>query len=1742
MKLRYLDTIIDSQLTSSKIPSIAWSPNNKKLAISTKDRNIYLFDATREQKDRFHAKPIDSKYGKNSFVITSIIFSPDSLKLAVGQSDNIVFIYKLGKNWDEKKVISNKFQQSSPVSCMIWPEDNRLVVGLLDGKVRFASCHSNKISTIYKTDQAVISLAKHPTKRSFCSGHIDGSIIIYHFDSKTQQKVCTHSTGPFALIFTNFGIIASGCDQRIISYTEGGRLLQTFDYTKDPTEKEYIVAAVDPTGTNAVFGSFNRLRLMIWNQRRGAWDEGNVLDIKNLYTITSLSWKQDGSTIVVGSLCGAVIAIDCSLKKILLKNQFEVTYVSPSQIVVKDTVTNDGFTSSIKSNKGYNIRDIRIMGRTNKFLVAYTTNSLILSNMEKEATSEIVWNSAGNEKFIMESDNCCMIVNAGEISIVEYGIDEVIGWIRTEIINPHLISIRLNERISKAYGETKRIAYLVDYNNIYVMDLLSNTQIAHINHPTHIDWLELNETGNKLLFRDTRSRVTLYEINERRSNSLINYCSYIQWVPNSDVVVAQSDENLCVWYSTDQPDQVTLIPIKGDVEDVIRDDKKTEVIVVEGNGKVSYELDNTLIEFGTTMDDLNLSRAVNFLENNDYTDSIEMLPMWRQLGGIAIDEERLYIAQRSYAALKNYCKVAYLHEIIIEGEEYPDKYEDYRIKAKISLLKGNYKEAEKYYLGNNNLEEAIKMYRSLHKWDEAILLAKGMNYTKLSNLQQDYYKYLFETGQDQKAGEHKEKEGDLLGAIDLYIKGGASSKAARVLLNNKKLMKDEMLIDRIINSLEKSQNYEKIGEIYEGIEMYDKSMEAYKNGNAFNKAILLAKAYYPEEVIELEEKWGDYLVRNGLYDESVSHYLEAGEMNKAVDSSLKAKEYDKAIQILNVMEPNENNYDYYFQIGEYYEEKGNFDEAEKYYIDAKKPEEALNMYNRKAQWSEAHRLASEFMDDSETEKLYMEKAENLERMGKFKEAEGLYISIGAPKKAIAMYRNANKISEMMILVEKYHPEFVNETRKRLAEELEASGDLKSAEEQYLISGDWKSCVDMYMEAGEWTDAYRIGKQEGGENAARNVAYLWAKALGGDSAVRLLQKYNVLNEVIAMACDNNDFEFAFEVCRTGAKHKLPMVYKSLAEHQEEESELTDAARNYILAGVPKEAVSMFINNQMWDEAEVIAREHAKDTLNEIYIGQATLAVRNKDYPKAETYLLRADKPEIILNYYKENNMWEDALRIANDYLPLQLNEIQKEYDTIQLKSGNKGIASYIVQAKDYEASGDYLNAVGTLLKIKPPITENEDTIATALKKAADITLKFITSSNRNAILTEICKQLDLYGLYMDEGEILLLWDKPKEAILAVVKAHEYSKAKRIATEMAPEMEEYIDEEYKKYLANAGNINELISIDVISAINLLIEKGQWVKALDTAVKQNHQPLVDKYVAMYVAELLKEKLYHKAIKIFETYGASSNRENLNIYKMLIDITITETPEYDILSSLRNVILSLVLQMNEKKDTFNEQINIVFKRYLEAIHFICLYEALSDFDSEEVEEIKLKLKISLVRYIDLIPADKVFYEAGIACRKHGEKYENMAFTFLSMYLDITDAIEDNDPSVVDNTIFLSCDVPTQYPLPEKPFLVGEEQEEIKEWVLSVSVDTKVDKVLLLDSRGLFEACIVSPAQMKYDMCIITGYPILNTPRILAPNMKAIQRYWDTFCTVSKTNNSDELHDIQIFLSRWSGLSISIV
>ena len=77
----------------------------------------------------------------------------------------------------------------------------------------------------------------------------------------------------------------------------------------------------------------------------------------------------------------------------------------------------------------------------------------------------------------------------------------------------------------------------------------------------------------------------------------------------------------------------------------------------------------------------------------------------------------------------------------------------YQVRARLALLQGQFKQAEQVYLEENAVGEMLEVYRALFKWDELLQLAEAKRLPELDTLKQEYYQWLMQTGQEEKAGE-----------------------------------------------------------------------------------------------------------------------------------------------------------------------------------------------------------------------------------------------------------------------------------------------------------------------------------------------------------------------------------------------------------------------------------------------------------------------------------------------------------------------------------------------------------------------------------------------------------------------------------------------------------------------------------------------------------------------------------------------------------------------------------------------------------------------------------------------------------------------------------------------------------------------------------------------------------------------------------------------------------------------------
>lgn len=82
-----------------------------------------------------------------------------------------------------------------------------------------------------------------------------------------------------------------------------------------------------------------------------------------------------------------VLTLSSTCRRMLWKNKFEMTYVGPSQVLVKP-LTTESRGVVLRSQYGYEIDDVRIMGRDN-YLVARTPKTLLLGDLERNLLSEV---------------------------------------------------------------------------------------------------------------------------------------------------------------------------------------------------------------------------------------------------------------------------------------------------------------------------------------------------------------------------------------------------------------------------------------------------------------------------------------------------------------------------------------------------------------------------------------------------------------------------------------------------------------------------------------------------------------------------------------------------------------------------------------------------------------------------------------------------------------------------------------------------------------------------------------------------------------------------------------------------------------------------------------------------------------------------------------------------------------------------------------------------------------------------------------------------------------------------------------------------------------------------------------------------------------------------------------------------------------------------------------------------------
>lgn len=821
MDFKHLRNLQESIDGMKKIFAISWSPNLLRLAVAHVDERrsvrITLYEENGNKKEMFQTKAANKN--SKSYVVKDIAFSPDSTKLAVSQSDCIIFVYNLGHNWGDKKTICNKFEQNRPVTSMVWPnkKQNEIYFGTADGKVKVGILKTNSASALYATDSYVLSLSYNQDNTTLISIHMDLSVYLYKFETNTSTKICNLPSIAYCLSFLqdNSFMIAT-LEKKIYIYTTpSAEIAQIFDYSREDKLKDFTICKINSNYDLIAVGNYNKLFIFGYNVKHKQWEQTCILEIDNYYSFTALCWKQDFGILVTGSLCGALDMFESCVKKSVIADKYEITYISLVQVIIKDVEKNKRMT--IKTNLSNEITHVNI--QSNNFIVATTERSVIVGEISTQKWSEVQWNFTGNEKYDFNNSGVCLVYVNGEIAVIEFGNNDIVGYCRTDYSHPNLVSAKIttNNKVTQ-----RLIAFLIDPTTIYVQDFDKQIAVLNFVNDCNVDYIEFNRSGNRLIFRDSNKNLNMLLVHNGKKTTLLSLCTFMQWVPNTDVLVAQSGRKLYVWYDVETFQNPKTILINGNVEDVQKNRGKYEVYInyditttttninfnnsssnsfspdntntnTNNTGLTRIFLDENLINISSAIEERELHKALTILET--VTPSNETIIYWKALAKRAIEARNLYIAQRSEASLGDYSKVAYIKRIIKEKEK---NAENPLVEAKILILEKRFREAEELLVKHSMINEIIELYKESLKYEDAIRLTKEFKVDEYETMKNDYLKWLIQNEAYDKAADMKIKDNQLIEAIKLLIEGDLPVKAAELIMS-RKMDVEKNTLDYLIN-------------------------------------------------------------------------------------------------------------------------------------------------------------------------------------------------------------------------------------------------------------------------------------------------------------------------------------------------------------------------------------------------------------------------------------------------------------------------------------------------------------------------------------------------------------------------------------------------------------------------------------------------------------------------------------------------------------------------------------------------------------------------------------------------------------------------------------------------------------------------------------------------------------------------------------------------------------------------------
>lgn len=939
-----------------------------------------------------------------------------------------------------------------------------------------------------------------------------------------------------------------------------------------------------------------------------------------------------------------------------------------------------------------------------RFVLARTARSLILGDCKTKLSSEILWEFSEEEDYNFENENLVLIKNREEISAIQLGRDEILGSIRTDFFHKKLLC----GSVYPLTGATQRrlLCYLLDTQTVCILDLNSKMNVCLVEHGSMISGLQLDVTGNKLLFKDSNKEVFLFDTRTKKKSSLAKNVNFWGWVVRSDVILCQSAEKLLVWYSSEHLSNWQTLSLPGKVVRVDTTPKETRVISLHGNLESSLPLDGLLIRFNFAMKKRDFAECLSILKE-DHSEGTAF--HWKNLLTAAFEEKQFFVVEKCYAALGDYGKQNFFHKLNkMQRKGAPD----WEIKKELAVYQKQFMVAENMLLEKDFRDKAMEMYQEIHRWEDAIRL--GRETGQAAEMEKEFVDWLMSSGQQLKAAEILVKRGKTKEAVALFCEQGLPGLGAHQLIQMK-LGRDSQIWNQLETQMEQKKLFWVLGEVnlYRGKRR--QALNCFIKGKHFERAVGLARKEQPEILVGLHEKWGDWLRQEQQLEASINHFVEARNVKKAVQTSLEMGDWSGAIRLAEGLTGEESRL-FQEDIGRRLKDKGHFSLAEKQLVRAGLCKEAIEMWLEAERFEEAQRVCkSSKISREDTEQLFCTKAESLAEAGQLSKGEKIYLSLDLSDKAIRMYKNKCKWGKMLKLFAEFRPENLGEAHVLIGKRMINQKEYSEAEDHFLKGGEWKLAVKMYETINRVNECLRLLAEYGTPEDTVSKLHQYEEIEGVKGLETLLRKAHMNDVLIDFLCSKDKFSEAFEVAEN-ARHKLEETHIKYAEFLARQQNFSKAENQFGKINRWEAAVQMYLRYGKFKDALRIASKVSPESIKAVHFKQGEWFLTQANFKEMENCFVEAGQADRAVTVYLEEGLLEEAARVAKKFCRSRVKEVLEKMEIVKQNMNGQEMLKH---GRLLEDNRSYSKAVDVYLALGKEHFDQEEVLVQIWEKAVQL---------------------------------------------------------------------------------------------------------------------------------------------------------------------------------------------------------------------------------------------------------------------------------------------------------------------------------------------------------------------------------------------------------------------------------------